>query len=488
MANEDLLAILEAELDSRAETGGPPREVAEGTLPSGGRAFDFGAGLAKFFFDRAPGMGGAFPDPADTFAATAGNLAAPIVAGGALGVATGGQSLLLQMLAQGGLSAGIEGLRSEATPGDVGVAGTLGTLGTGVGGFAARVATSIARGAGNLATRAAGAQSLRPVIDFADDLRGGFINSIARARSGAGAFNFALKNNVKAMNERVARVFEFTDQAARRVTELGDDFLRTARAAVNRNYKNAEPTGPVNVAAVRETVERIPARLTPGVKDTLNMIDDYAGEPIPATAWQPLQRLLRDTAGDLRGAPDGRAWARVADEAIDQLDASAALSGGNKALLGRANQQFKLLATLEEVNAVIEAGEIPAGQLVRLMGRNNFKGFGRRAIAEGLPKGIMPEIAEVLRAGKQMAKFSRDIAGGSATAGRQATFGPAQTAIQGLLSGDLPLGQAAVKAASGLVTPGIGRASTEAAGAGTRAVAGAVGQAVNQADSELRRK
>ena len=481
MANEDTLAALDAVIAGSGGATGQTdvittEDFSGGTLPSGGKAFDFMAGAGKFTFEHLPGMGGVFPEPPDTFAAKAGGMAIPAAAGVAAGIASGGSSLLAQSAIQGGLSAGIELVRSGSTSGSVATAGATGAALTPVGNLAGRAMNSILSAGGRAATRAAGAPGLRPIIDFADDLRGGFVNTVARMRSGAGAFNFALRNNVKAMNERVAKVFEFTDDAARKVDELGPGFLKQARRVVNRNYKNAEPTEAFEAAAVKKTLERIPGRLVPDTEDAINMIDDYQGHAMPPETYQGLQRIIRDGARELRGTRDGRSWGRIADEALDQLDTSAAAAGGNKALLSRANQQYKMLATLEEVNAVIEAGEIPAGQLVRLMGRENFKGYGRRAIAEGLGDHIMPEIAEVLRAGKQMARFSRDIAGGSATSGRQATFGPAQGAVQGILSGEKGIGEAAVQAAGGMSTPLIGHAATEAAGVGTRGLTGALAQ------------
>lgn len=491
MINRDeLLEQLRADIAAGPAASAPAADPAPagdfsgGTLPSVNPIYDFMAGASGYIFDRIPGMQGAFPEPPDTLSAALGEAATPIAVGTGVGVLTGGSSLLPQMLAQGGAGALLEASRGDATGRDIGTAGALSFFGTGASNLVLRGAGSFLRSAGNATRRAVGAEALRPMVMFADDLRGGMVNSLARARSGAGAFNFALKNNLKALNERVARVFEFGGREARRVRELDEGFLREARSVVNRNYKNARPTETFDAGKVRELIDQIPTDRTPKTAQALRMIDDWEDGTLPPEQWQPLQRTLRDAAADLRGAPDGRAWAPVADDALDALDAAAGRAGGNRELLGQANQQYKLLATLEEINAVTEAGELPAGQLVRLMGRDNYKGFGRRAIAEGLPDNIMPEIKELLAAAKESARFARDIAGGSATQGRDATFGAAQTSIQGLLSGRLTGGQAAVQAAGGLATPLIGRATTVTGNPLITGAAGATGQAINELDPD----
>ena len=414
---------------------------------------EFGSRVAGLPADiPAPGVGGAV------------GRAVPYAASGAaLAAATGGASIPAQVGAQGLLAGGLS-LAENKDPQAAAIDGLLASLLTG--------GTSI------LARSAGRGRAIREATQrnqaYAPEL-GRDAAQIAGFSRAGGGLNRILEQQQQIMKRLSARVFGFGGMADKFDT-IDDAFLQQARTVVDATYRLGAPSDDVSIAAVKRVLGELPEGIDPRPADFLRLYQN--ADTIPASAWQGVQRTLRDVRATVARNPLYSGWTGKVDEAIGALDEAAELAGGDKFILGVANQRYKYLSTLEEVNAVVEAGELPAGELVRKLGRDGFKGYGRRAVAEG-SETMLPEIADVLDAAKQISKFNRATAGGSPTAGRLAVAKPVGDALNKLATGNpvAAIGNLA-KAASVPVT---GMAATSTASSpGVRVVGGALSQAFVQ--------
>jgi hypothetical protein len=282
-----------------------------------------------------------------------------------------------------------------------------------------------------------------------------------------GGMNAALRQNQDVIVNQAGRALGLGDNAAARLGgDVGEDFLAAGRTAVNDTYLDAAPIREVDLTAAKEALEKVGEGVHPDIdRLAAAWADETVLEP---SFWQRQQRLLREAAGEVRPNATVGHKARYIDEVIDALDMAAEQAGGSKQLLGQANQRYKLLATLEEINAVVEEGRLPAGELVRKLGREGFRGFGRRAVAEQAGRARLdPEIRQLIDYAKEIAKFDRVTAAGSQTSGREAVRSSLQDLFGGVLSADP---RRALEGGAGLVGARLaGPASMvapEAAGAG----------------------
>ena len=262
-------------------------------------------------------------------------------------------------------------------------------------------------------------------VPFPRENRGGVGQDFARATSGSFGLSGARRANERLVNRAVAKGMGLSDDVADDVARAGFDesILRQARSGINEIYAEAGPRSPVAIGRVREILTDLKEQGLPdsGIKQVLARFG--ASPDISPGQWQGIQRTLRDVRARTARNPTFSGLGDDIDEAIDLLDEAAVASGGNKKLLSEANQRFKLLATAEESNALIATGDAPAGQIIRLMSRNSFKGFGRRTIAEGRTERLLPEIQDVIRIAKKANELERVLAPGSETFGRMARLG-----------------------------------------------------------------
>lgn len=357
-----------------------------------------------------------------------GGAAVPVSAGIAASFVPGAQAGLPAVAAQATTAAGLEALREGSSPESITRAGVIG----GGSQLGANVAGRVVSGIQNIRQ----ARRLGQPLGIDPALRGTTAQNVVRGLEGSGGLNAVIRTNLRAINTRVAQALGFTDEAAIGIRELDDAFLLTARNNVDEAYRAAGPVRDVDVTRAREILERMPDGADAEVAELLASIDGL--DAVPAASWQGLNRSLRDISARVGRNPLWSSHARTSEAALDALDIAAEAAGGSRAALGRANQQFKLLATLEEINAVVEGNVAPAGELLRKLGRPGFRGFGRRTIAEGNQR-LTPEIQSLIDDAKTVARFTRETAGGSATAGRQASFTAPASGVADIVTGDAPL-------------------------------------------------
>lgn len=284
----------------------------------------------------------------------------------------------------------------------------------------------------------------------------------AQTIRGSGGLSAADDVNRKAINFDTAKALGFSDEVAATIDEFDETVFGQARRAIEATYDAAAPTGPVDVSGLKPILADLAER---GLPDgDLNSIIKMIGKrtSIEANEWQGIQRALRGVSTRTGRNPVFGGLKSTVDEGVAALDEAAAAAGGNKALLSDANTRFKLLSTLEEIPAVLDTGQIPATQLLRKLSRESFKGIGTRAVAETKRIASAP-LRQLVRTAKTIARFTRDTAGGSQTAGRLLRFGPAATAARaglGALAGGgtagLP-GAVAGAAGAAVLPPAIGR-------------------------------
>ena len=286
--------------------------------------------------------------------------------------------------------------------------------------------------------------------------------STAQTIRGSGGLAAADDVNRNAMNFDTARALGFSDEVAATIDEFDETVFGQARRAIEATYDAAAPTGPVDVSGLKPILADLAERGLPDgdLTSIIKMIGKRTS--IEANEWQGIQRALRGVSTRTGRNPVFGGLKSTVDEGVTALDEAAAAAGGDKALLRDANTRFKLLSTLEEIPAVVDTGQIPATQLLRKLSRENFKGIGSRAVAE-TGKVADPSLRRLVQTAKTVARFTRETAGGSATAGRQFRFGPASKLVR-----------TAVGAAAGGSAVGIPGAAAGAAGA--LAAPGAIGR------------
>lgn len=432
------------------------RAIAEGDIPDPGNGFSqFFIGAGKFFADRSGGLIANETPAPDTLPAALGGIA-PAAAAGFLGGAS--------VLGQAGIGAGLEAIREGSTAGSIIGQGVLSGAATGLTNMAGRVM----RGALTAfkAQRAATAPVLAKIGGGVDDV-------LARTAAGAGGFQVADNINRQVLNKMYQRALGLGG-----TSDVVDDVVfAEARQGIAQLYNQALPTKPVNAAAAKALLAEIPPEAGPAVKEALAVIES-AGDTIEPLGWQRVHSALREFRPLLVRSP-WATWTQKLDDAITALDQGAAEAGGDRALLGIANQRYKLLSIGEEINSLVETGNVPAGELFRKLGARGWKGFGKRAAAENYTAGLLPETAQLFEVSKALAAEGRRLAVGSPTASRAALLGPAVVAGGGYLTGDLDAREAAGMAALGLVPRAAG---TALLAEGTRGgLAGLVGQAAGQA-------
>ena len=467
------------------QQGASPESVGLTTeqAETGGAFNEFLIGAGETFSDLIPGLRNDIRAP-DTLAADIGRVA-PVAAvgiGAGFAAPAGLAAVATQGAVAGAFGAGREIAKAERTGERFDTVSVI---------TDAAIAAAT-QGAFNVASRFISggvrqgrAFATRQPIGFPRGAGGGPPGSLAtgaaRTVRGGGGLAAADAVNRRAINFAGARALGLPDDVARATAGFGEDTLTQARKFLNIRYAAAAPTEKVAVGNAKKLLnEVVEAGLRdPNIDDVLRVIGERT--TIDASHWQGIQRALRDASSATRRNPSFAPWARRVDQAISSLDEAAAAAGGDKALLAQANQQYKLLATFEETAALVETGQLPAGQVLRSLGRDSFKGFGRRALAEGgeAAKNIDPQIKEFIDILKTVAQFTRESAGGSATAGRLLRFGGGSGAVAGAVGGGVPgaavgflaglagppaVGTAALGAGGGVLSRFVGPAAAQAAG------------------------
>ena len=283
--------------------------------------------------------------------------------------------------------------------------------------------------------------------------------STAQTIRGSGGLSAADDVNRNAINFDTAKALGFSDDVAATIDEFDETVFGQARRAIEATYDAAAPTSAVDVTKLKPILADLAERGLPD-GDLANIVKMIGKRTtIEANEWQGIQRALRGVATRTGRNPVFGGLKSTVDEGVAALDEAAAAAGGNKQLLSEANTRFKLLSTLEEIPAVVDTGQIPATQLLRKLSRENFKGIGTRAVAE-TGKVADPALRQLVQTAKTIARFTRETAGGSATAGRQFRFGPASKLVRtvaGAAAGGTAAGipGAAAGAAASAAAPGI---------------------------------
>ena len=293
-----------------------------------------------------------------------------------------------------------------------------------------------------------------------------FASNIGGFVRGSGALRGIETAQRRANNFAWGKAMGFSTRDARRIARLDEETLGRARAFIDRTYDAASPTSPVAIGSVDEILQGLKADGLPdaGVNNLIRLFKDKTH--IDAGQWQGVQRTLRDIASRVRRNPTFSGLGDDVTKAINQLDEAAQASGGDADLLRLANHRYKLLANTEELTDLLLTGQIPLGsELLRKLTRESFKGFGRRGTLEGTSK-LDPDLENFIDVQREIAKFAKETAGGSPTAGRLASQGAATQAGVAALSGEISSGTAALKIALRLGLPpilaaaAIGEAST----------------------------
>lgn len=438
------------------------RAIYEGDIPDPGNGFNqFLIGAGKWYADRSQGLIANDVAAPDTWQATLGGVA-PAVAGAYLG---GGS-----VLAQAGIGAGAEALREGSTGSSIAGQGALSAGATGLTNMASRV---VRGGLNAYAAR----KAMDPLLSKA---AGGVDDVMARTARGAGGFDLADQINKTVLGKAFQRALGLPGKA----DKIDETVFAQGRAGIAQLYANALPTAPVNVTAAETILQQIPKEAGPAINEALAVIKSAGGNLTPL-GWQRLHSSLREFRPLLMKS-NWATWTTAVDDVLSELDEAAANAGGDKVLLGIANQRFKVLSIGEEMDSLVVTGEIEAGQLFRKLGAKGWHGFGRRAAAEGNTANLLPETAHLLEVSKILAGEGRKLATGSATASRAALFGPGLVAAGGLATGQLDPQEAASMAALGLAPRLMGTALL--AKAGTSGVQGAVGQEAGQLLGERMRE
>lgn len=383
-----------------------------------------------------PEYGGPAAVPPSGVASTVGRLAIPVAAGIGVSQIPGAQGIGAQMLLQAGTAGALDYMADDATAWDATKSAGAAAVGTWGG-------SMVGRWLSGAKTNMLARLQKKPVA-FPKENRNSLWQSMGRFTQGAGGMNSIIKTQIRAMNSAVGKVFGITDDT---IDDIDEVFLGRAREHVNMLYKAAEPNGPVDIEDVREVLVNLQNQGVQSAK--INRLLEMTDSSIQGKHFQDLRRTLTDIKAEMSGDTVHRMLAPYMDDALDAADKAAIKAGGNKAMLSAANQKYKFLETLEEINSTLEAGEVPAGQLIRLMKRDNYKGFGKRLIAEGAGRDrIIPEILEAMDTGKTIADFTRRTAGGSATAGREAGISPMFQTFGDLINPEANFGPAVTRLAT----------------------------------------
>ena len=274
---------------------------------------------------------------------------------------------------------------------------------------------------------------------FAENI-GGFVR-------GSGALRGIETAQRRANNFAWGKAMGFPTRDARRIANLDAETLGRARAIIDRGYDAAAPTQAVPIGAVDDILKELKASGLPdsGVNNLLRLFKGKKDGMIDPSEWQGVQRTLRDVAARVRRNPTFSGLSDDITKAIDELDQAAIAAGGDLDILRQANHRYKLLANTEELTDLMLTGQIPLGsELLRKLTRESFKGFGRRGTLEGTLK-VDPDMQRFIDVQREVAKFAKETAGGSPTAGRLASQGAATQAGIAALSGEMSSGQAAMK-------------------------------------------
>jgi hypothetical protein len=306
--------------------------------------------------------------------------------------------------------------------------------------------------------------------------------------------NTAVRGNQQRVNRAFAKAAgvpeNLLDEAA--ANGMTEELFLASRRTTDELYELARPTSAVDVVEFKAVIqELIDAGVPePELNQIIKMID--AGDPtsIAPEAWQGIQRRARDVRGSIASNPVWKGWRSRMDEAVDSLDQAAIDAGGDATVMSRANTQFKIRAIGRETPAIVEAGHVPAGQVARKMGRPGFRGFGPEIMATGFPEGADPDLVNLRRALLDAAGFERNIAGGSATAGRNLALGGPVTAAAEAIADPSRAPGLAMKAGSLLgitqvaALASIGRAPQGPIAQGVRGAAAQLPSVFNQLTEE----
>lgn len=402
------------------------RAIRDGAIPDPGNGMDqFLIGAGKWFADRS---GGRIPNDVaapDGMAAMAGGMAVPVVAS-LMGPA--------RVAAQAGIAGTMERFRSGSTWGSTAEQAGLGGVLTGAGNMAGRLL------GGMQAMRAA----RRGQVPLTARLKGGLEDVLARTTASAGGFEPATAINNGILNSSARQAMGLPGS----IEPLTDDVFAAARQGIGQVYDTAKPSTPVDVSAAITALEEIPKEASPAVNDVLKMLKGVKG-PVEPLGWQRAHSNLREARPAVARSLYAT-WAPKIDEVIGHLDEAGVAGGGDSGALKVANQRYKVLSNLEDINSLVETGQVPAGETFRKLGKRGWHGFGKQAAAEGSTRGLLPETAQLIQVSKLLAAEGRKLAAGSPTAGRLGLFGPAAAAGVGLISGQMDPKTAAGVAALGL--------------------------------------
>jgi hypothetical protein len=301
-----------------------------------------------------------------------------------------------------------EYMREGSTLQSTGIHAGLGAGGQYAGDILSRVASGVARYA---AASKAGDQVLKTTSRWAKE--------ISETGTGRGMID---KINQSALMTKLGRVFGIDD-----MSELGGKQLADAAENIGKVYDEAlVTTKPVVSNLVKKQIESIDSALLPG-KNRLLAQADNLGSP---AKLRELHKALRTKAGS---NPN------IADElkiAQDALEKAAGDAGANIDLLGKANQRWKVLRTIEETPDAWIDGALNPRQLATKFGRESNKGFGTSVKRAGrqLDDDVQPFIDDILSLADSTGPNSGTATRGTSIAAQSAPW------IAALATGDVATG------------------------------------------------
>lgn len=364
MPTENDLLDVRAALERQAMDDAREAEEAQRRQPSGGRIPDFLSGAGSYILNRTPGVAGHMaggPLPPETTAATVGGMA-PGVGLSFLVPGSGG----LGMLAQGGLSAGLEALRPEASKESILKEGAFGAAATGLGdlagralgGMAARVKARIAKGAEQI------------VRTQSDSLR-----TLADTLGGLGQFN---QQQQQVITQGWVRAI------GEQADNLGPEVRQAAAKRIGAAMDAALPTGPVDVTEAYTVLAEIPGEVFPGKARLLAEVAQAENNP---KAYQAAMRSLRDSARFMMQKEPG--WGDELVQGMNLLSDAGEQAGAANTRVVR--EQYKNLMMLESIPTVRRTGQVPALAAEARVFSRYGPGVSRRA-----GEGLLPESAEAI--------------------------------------------------------------------------------------------
>lgn len=192
--------------------------------------------------------------------------------------------------------------------------------------------------------------------------------------------------NQKLLFRKLGQVFGIDDMQKIGADEFAEGFENIGKLYDDALNISTKPNTAGAVKRLQQIEGQVPNRAA--LIKALQAADD------PASA-RAAHRALRDTARKMRNNPLSQGFTDELDDVIGIYNQSLEAAGADLTLLNTANQRFKLWANvLESPDAWIDEVINPRA-LLKKMGRDTYKGFGR-TVKMGRKQSLDPAVADFL--------------------------------------------------------------------------------------------